>query len=63
MDRNQKIALGVLAGKFTFESELGLYLGAGVLVGASLWNIWPRSRRRNQCESTNGVQHGYQTTD
>ena len=53
-------ALGVLAGKFIFESELGLYLGTGVLVGASLWNIWPR-RQTKPLEQ--GVDHGYQTTD
>ena len=57
-------AVGVLAGNFVFESEPGLYVGAGLLVGASLWNIWPRSRPRGQCESTqHGVHHGYQTTD
>jgi mercuric ion transport protein len=50
--------LGVLAGKFIFESELALYLGAGVLVGASLWNIWPR-RQTKPLER--GVDHGYQT--
>ena len=37
-------ALIVLAGKFIFDSELGLYFGTGLLVVASLWNIWPRSR-------------------
>lgn len=34
-------ALGILLGKFVFETEPGLYLGTGFLVGASLWNIWP----------------------
>jgi len=56
-------AFGVLAGKFVFESDLGLYSAAGLLVGASLWNIWPHRRLHNQFDSTNGVQHGYQTTD
>ena len=57
-------AVAVLAGKFIFESEVGLYLGAGLLVVAAVWNIWPSSRPQGQCQSTNqGVNHGYQTTD
>ncbi|NIO41567.1 MAG: hypothetical protein GTO41_16155, partial [Burkholderiales bacterium] len=32
---------GILAGKFFIESDLRTYLGIGLLVGASLWNIWP----------------------
>lgn len=31
----------ILTGKFIFENDAALYLGAGLLVGASLWNIWP----------------------
>jgi len=29
-------------GKFQFESDNLVYLGAGVLVIASIWNAWPR---------------------
>jgi mercuric ion transport protein len=32
----------VLAGKFGFESDSAMYAGLGVLVGASVWNSWPR---------------------
>ena len=32
----------VLAGKFGFESDLAMYAGLGLLVGASIWNTWPR---------------------
>jgi mercuric ion transport protein len=39
-------AVSVVTGKFIRESELGLYLGVGLLVGASLWNIWPHRLQR-----------------
>jgi hypothetical protein len=39
-------SIGILVGKFIIESHLGMYLGIGLLVGASLWNIWPRGLRR-----------------
>ena len=52
-------ALGVLAGKFVFEYQLGLYLGAGLLVGASLWNIWPHRRLQSQTKRfKQGAHHG-----
>ncbi len=35
--------LSVLVGKFIFDSDPALFLGGGLLIGASLWNIWPRS--------------------
>ncbi len=31
-----------LVGKFAWHSDPLLYLGAGLLVGGSLWNSWPR---------------------
>lgn len=43
------LALGVLAtvvlvvGKFVMDSDLALYAGLTALIGASLWNSWPRS--------------------
>lgn len=30
-----------MIGKFVIEHDLALYLGIGLLVAASLWNIWP----------------------
>ena len=32
----------VLAGKFGFDSDAAMYAGLAMLVGASLWNTWPR---------------------
>ena len=34
----------VLLGKFAFESDAAMFGGIGLLVGASLWNSWPRRR-------------------
>jgi hypothetical protein len=31
----------ILIGKFLLESDIALYSGIAVLVGASLWNAWP----------------------
>lgn len=39
------IAAGlVLVGKFGFDSDSAMYVGVALLVGASLWNAWPRRR-------------------
>jgi len=35
-------AVLVLAGKFQLESVVTTYVGVTLLVGASIWNIWPR---------------------
>jgi hypothetical protein len=35
-------AAAVLAGKFGFDSDTAMYGGLAALVGASLWNSWPR---------------------
>lgn len=32
----------VLVGKFFFDSDLAVYIGIALLVGASMWNAWPR---------------------
>ena len=32
----------VLVGKFLFDSDLAVYVGVGLLVGASMWNAWPK---------------------
>jgi hypothetical protein len=42
------LALGLAAtailviGKFGFDADSAIYIGIAVLVGASLWNAWPR---------------------
>ena len=35
-------AVIVLIGKFQFDSDAAIYAGIALLVGASLWNSWPR---------------------
>ena len=32
----------VLLGKFSLESSAAIYSGLGLLIGASVWNSWPR---------------------
>ncbi len=34
--------VGVMLGKFQWESNLSLYGAVGLLIVASLWNAWPR---------------------
>lgn len=35
-------AIGILLGKFLWESNAAIYSSVGTLVVASLWNAWPR---------------------
>lgn len=43
----------IVAGKFLVESDFLFYSGLAVLVGASLWNTWPRKTKPAPCcEST-----------
>ena len=37
----------VIAGKFVLESASILYLGVGLLVAASLWNLWPGKDKKD----------------
>lgn len=39
----------VLVGKFLFDSDLAVYTGIALLVGASMWNAWPR-KPTQRCE-------------
>ena len=39
----------VLIGKFTFESDPAMYAGLAILIGASVWNTWPRRRLAAAC--------------
>jgi hypothetical protein len=49
------LILGVLAtttiliGKFQFDSDAATYTGIALLVGASLWNAWPRQISSTPC--------------
>lgn len=35
-------AVLLLAGKFVFQSNPAMYVSAGLLFAASVWNAWPR---------------------
>ena len=35
------LAVGVLVGKFWWESNIVIYAAVGLLVIASMWNVWP----------------------
>jgi hypothetical protein len=41
-------AIGAIAGKFAFESNYLVYLGVGLLMAASMWNLWHRAGTANQ---------------
>ena len=42
-------ALGVLIGKFSWESNLVMYVSVGILVMASVWNAWPHRAAMSDC--------------
>jgi len=42
-------ALGVLLGKFWWESNLVMYASLGLLVMASVWNAWPHRAAVSDC--------------
>ena len=46
----------VLVGKFTFESDPAMYAGLAILIGASVWNTWPRQRHVPTCPACAGEQ-------
>jgi hypothetical protein len=35
-------SITLLVGKFYFDSDITMYAGLALLVGASLWNSWPK---------------------
>lgn len=37
----------ILVGKFGLDSDTAAYLGAAALIGATVWNLWPRRERAN----------------
>lgn len=49
------LALGLLAsaailvGKFQFDSDNATYSGVALLIGATLWNAWPRRNQTASC--------------
>jgi len=42
-------SISIVAGKFILENQAGLYVGVAILLGASLWNIWPQKMNRRTC--------------
>jgi hypothetical protein len=52
------LCLGVLAGgilltaKFVMGSTWGVYGGIALLIGASIWNTWPKSAKSNSVAPT-----------
>ena len=47
-------AVGVLLGKFLWESNPTIYSAVGVLVGASFWNAWPLRDTSNEATTCSG---------
>lgn len=47
-------ATGLLFGKFLWESNPMTYSAVGILVGASLWNAWPRREASGQVRTSSG---------
>lgn len=47
-------AVGVLLGKFLFESNPMAYSAVGFLIGASLWNAWPSRETSSQVTMCSG---------
>ena len=47
-------ALVVIVGKFQFESDPAMYGGIALLIGASVWNTWPRRKIAASCPACAG---------
>ena len=67
-------AVGLVMGKFVADSNVAVYVGIAALVGASLWNAWPRSVKTSAPSAPTGTllqlgsierrnEHGYETQD
>jgi len=54
-------AIVALGGKFALASDPMLYAGLGMIVGASLWNAWPRKTAAGSCAAC--APHAAQLTD
>jgi mercuric ion transport protein len=42
-------AFAVLIGKFAFDNDAAMYAGVALLIGASLWNGWPKQQHAASC--------------
>ena len=52
-------SLGLIIGKFYFESDFSMYLGLGALILASVWNTWPVKSRESDgiCSACTTANH------
>jgi hypothetical protein len=48
-------AVVVIVGKFLFESDPAMYGGIALLIGASVWNTWPRRKTNSSCPACTGA--------
>jgi hypothetical protein len=48
-------AAGILVGKFVFDWAVLLHGGVAVLVGASIWNAWPKAKGVPSCLPAGGT--------
>jgi len=44
-------ALFIITAKFYWNSDVLLYIGITMLLGASIWNIWPKRKKTQACLS------------
>lgn len=64
-------AVLMLAGKFVLDSDIAVYRGIASLIGASLWNSWPKKSVPPAPTETllqlgsieRKAEHGYETQD
>ncbi len=45
-------AIMLLIAKFVMDSTWGVYSGIALLIGASIWNAWPKGARSNSAAPT-----------
>ena len=53
-------AVGVMLGKFEWDSNSALYGAVGLLIVASLWNVWPKKLVTNKamtCSGCESIEH------
>ena len=46
----------ILVGKFGLDSDVAAYIGAAALIGATVWNLWPRQRATETCGACCAVE-------